>query len=80
MINKRTTNRRVIADRLIKTLGAFGIFSVIWVVLHLTANVANPFGLVSLLAGVAFLSMTIALLANLVVASSLLRQPETASQ
>lgn len=80
MTIKQTTNRQVIADRLIKTLGAFGSLAAVWVILYLTASVVDPLGLVSLLAWIVFLAMMIALLANLVVASSLLRQPETASQ
>lgn len=72
MTTRQATSRRKIANRLIKTLGAFGTFAAIWVLLDLTAGVVNPLGLVSLLAGIAFLSAAIALLANLVVASSLL--------
>lgn len=79
MTTRQTTSRRTIANRLIKTLGAFGTFAAIWVLLDLTAGVVDPLGLVSLLAGVAFLSAAVALLANLVVASSLLRWRETAS-
>jgi fatty acid desaturase len=67
------TNRRTIANRLIKTLGAFTIFASIWVVLYHIASVIDPLGLISSLAAIAFLSAAVALLANLVVASSLLR-------
>lgn len=80
MTTNQVPSRRKIANRIIKTLGAFGALAVVWVVLHLTASVANPFGVVSLLAGIAFLSMMVALLANLVVASSLLWRREPASK
>lgn len=75
-----TMTKQETLDWLTKTLGAFATLATVWVVLHLTASVTNPFGLVSSLAGLAFLSMMVALLANLVVASSLLRRRETASR
>lgn len=75
-----TMTKQETLDWLAKTLGAFGTFAAVWVILYLTANVVDPLGLVSSLAWIAFLSMMVALLANLVVASSLLRWRETASQ
>lgn len=66
--------RRKIADQLQTTLGAFGAFTIVWGLLYLIAEVIDPFGLLSLLAGVFFLSAIVALLALFVVASSLLRR------
>lgn len=74
MTTRQTKTRREIADQLQTTLGAFGVFTIVWVLLHLTADVINPFGLLSLLAGVSFLSAIVALLALIIVASSLLRR------
>lgn len=73
MTTGQRATRRKIANRLIKTLAAFTISAVIWVVLYHIASVIDPLGLISSLAAIAFLSAAVALLANLVVASSLLR-------
>lgn len=73
MTSEQRTTRQEIADRIMKTLGAFAILATVWITLDLTASVVDPFGVISLLAGVSFLLVAIALLANLVVASSLLR-------
>lgn len=73
MTTKRVTSRQNVADRLITTLGTFVSLAVAWIVLHLTADVIDPFGLLSLLAGVSFLLAIVALLGVLVVAGSLLR-------
>lgn len=74
MTTKQMLFRQKIADRLITSLGAFVTLAVLWVALHQTANVVDPFGVVSLLAGVSFLSAIVALLSVIVVASSLLRR------
>lgn len=74
MSTERATTRRKIADRRITSLGAFATLAVVWVVLELTARVADPFGVLSLLAGASFLSTLIALFGVIVVASSLLRR------
>jgi hypothetical protein len=66
--------RREIADQLQTTLGAFGVFIIAWGLLYLIADVFDPFGLLSLLAGASLLAAIVALLALLVVASSLLRR------
>lgn len=73
MTAEQTKTRREIADQLQTTLGAFGVFTIVWVLLHLTAEIIDPFGLLSLLAGASFLSAVGALLVLIVVASSLLR-------
>lgn len=73
MATKQMTAKQKTIDRLMKSLGAFVALAVIWVVVDLTANVVNPFGLLSLLAGLLFLLTLTALLAIVVVASSLLR-------
>jgi hypothetical protein len=54
------------------TLGTFVTLAVLWAVLHQLADVIDPFGMVSLLAGVSFLSAIVALLSVIIVASSLL--------
>lgn len=74
MTTEQTKTRRKIADQLQTTLGAFGAFTIVWGVLYLIAEVVDPFGLLSLLASVFFLSAIVALLALFVVASSLLRR------
>lgn len=74
MTFERPKTRREIADQLQTTLGAFGAFIIAWGLLYLIADIFDPFGLLSFLAGVSFLSAIVALLALLVVASSLLRR------
>ena len=61
-------------DWLMKSLGAFTTFAVIWVVLDLLADVVNPFGLLSFLAGISFLSALVALFGILVGAGAFLRR------
>lgn len=73
MTTEHTKNRQQIADQLQTALGAFGLFTIGWVVLERVATVADPFGLLSLLAGASLLSAIVALLALVAVASSLLR-------
>ncbi len=68
-----TKSKRETIDLLMKSLGAFTALAVAWVVLDLTAGVVNPAGIVSLLAGGAFLFAVLTLVAFIVVASSLVR-------
>jgi hypothetical protein len=50
------------------------VFIIAWGLLYLIADVFDPFGLLSLLAGASLLAAIVALLALLVVASSLFRR------
>lgn len=74
MTTERTKSRRRIANQLQTTLGAFGLFTIVWGLLYLIADIVDPFGLFSLLAGVSLLAAIVAFLALAVVASSLLRR------
>ncbi|USZ67455.1 hypothetical protein NGM10_12040 [Halorussus salilacus] len=73
MMTEQTTKRQAI-DNLIKLVGGFVALAVGWAVLDLLANVVNPFGLISLLAGFALLASLITLLGVLVSVGSILRK------
>jgi hypothetical protein len=68
-----TKSKQETIDLLMKSLGAFTALAVAWVVLDLVAGAVNPFGAISLLAALAFLSAMVSLFGVLAVASTLLR-------
>jgi hypothetical protein len=68
-----TKSKRETIDLLMKSLGAFTALAVAWVVLDLAAGVVNPFGAISLLAGLALLSAIVSLVGVVAVAGTLFR-------